>query len=115
MINDLRLVAHVTNLEPEVEKYCAGREDKFPYFRQGFVDLDLARHTLQTEAIRLATDGFALANKDGQVLQRYSTFAAAESARKGAVIRLAPDIAMEESLAEAAMSNEGGVPAAVPA
>ena len=95
MTNDLRLLAYVPNLLESARKHCAGREEQFPYFRQGYVDMDLGRHTEWTDVIREATEGYALADKAGKVVQTYRSLLNAEQARLNAVIRVVPEVEIE--------------------
>lgn len=111
MKNDLRLLGHVPqilNAEKgdelfNVGEYIRQREGKFAYVAGGWCDIDLGRHTVQSDAIRAAAEAvaasgakaYALADKAGRVLQRYSTIGAAEKARTNAVIRLQPELEVE--------------------
>ena len=85
----LSILAHTPNLIDAARKHCAMREKQFPYFRQGWVSLDLGRHTNYTDAIRAATKpdengkSYAVADEQGNILQTYSTFANAAKAREG--------------------------------
>lgn len=114
MKNDLRLLAHVPqilNAEKgdelfNVGEYIREREGKFAYVAGGWCDIDLGRHTVQTDAIRVAAEAvtaagakaYALADKSGRILQRYSTITAAEKARDNAVIRLQPELEVEPDI-----------------
>lgn len=101
MTNDLRLLAHVPNLMTEARIECAQREGHFAYFRKGYVDMDLGRHAHWTNAIRTATEGYALADKAGNIVQTYRELQNAEKARAGAVIRIAPELEVEPDEAPA--------------
>lgn len=74
--SDFKVLAYVPNLMEAARNYCARRESRFPYFREGYVDLGLGRHIHWTDAIREATEGYAVADKAGKVRQRYSSYVA---------------------------------------
>ncbi len=95
MTNDLRLLAHVPDLIDAAREHCAQREGSFPYFRKGYVDMDLGRHAHWTDAIATATKGYALADKAGNIVQTYRSLLNAEKARDAAVIRVTPEVEVE--------------------
>ena len=106
----LSVLAHVPNLHENARKHCAMREKRFPYFREGWVSLELGRHTNYTDAIRAATKpdangkSYAVADEQGQILQRYSTFANAVKAKEG-VTRTLPALEVEDEVAPVAASS----------
>ncbi len=95
MTNDLRLLAFVPNLIAAAREHCAQREGRFAYFHKGYVDMDLGRHAHWTAAIAEATEGYALGDKAGNVVQTYRELLNAEKARIAAVIRIAPEVEVE--------------------
>ena len=93
---ELKLLAFAPNLNENTRIYCARREAKFPYFREGFVDLGLGRHVHHTDAIMEASQGFAIADAQGKVLGRYKTAANAQTAIDRAQPRFVSDIELEQ-------------------
>lgn len=93
---ELKLLAFTPNLNENTRVYCARREQKFPYFREGFVDLGLGRHVHHTDAIMEAVQGFAIADAQGKVLGRYSTAKNAQTAIDRAQPRFVSDIELEQ-------------------
>lgn len=96
----LKLLAYVPNLDAATRAYCAGavtparphggKEGKFPYFQQGYVNLDIPRDSAYTTDIRVASEHFAIADEEGNLIEgaQFDTFAEAERARAGAKISL---------------------------
>lgn len=103
MSSDLKLLAHVPNLIEPAREYCAQREARFPYFRDGFVDMDLGRHTNWTDAIREATVGYGIADARGKVLATGKSLTATIAAREKASTPVIPqiDLAIEDDAAVA--------------
>lgn len=94
--SDLKLLAYAPNLIEACREYCAQREGKFPYFRQGYIDLSLGRHTNWTDAIREATTGYGIADGNGNVLATRTTLQAAISAIEKAARPVIPQFELED-------------------
>jgi hypothetical protein len=92
---NLKLLAYVPNLMDSARKYCAQREAKFPYFRDGYVDLALGRHTNWTDAIRQATEGYAIADGAGTVQATYKSLKNADRAMEIARPRFLTELELE--------------------
>lgn len=97
--SEFKVLAYVPNLIEPARKYCEGREGRFPYFREGFVDLALGRHIHWTDAIKQATEGYGVADKAGKVKQRYSSYQAAQDAiARVERIQFEPELPAEEKV-----------------
>jgi hypothetical protein len=99
----MSVLAYTPGLPEGARKHCAMREKQFPYFREGWVSLDLGRHTNYTDAIRAATvpdesgKAYAVADAQGNIIQRYSTFAnAVEKRARARAIQARPELEPED-------------------
>lgn len=114
-MSDLKLLAFVPNLEDGIRNASWGREHKFPYFRQGYVDLGLGREVEVTDSIRDATEGFAIADARGVVQAKYKTAQRAQEAMEAARPRFIADLdldpdedpELEAEMAEVAEATSG--------
>lgn len=95
-IAEFKLLAYVPYLPESARVYCAQREARFPYFRDGYVDLDLGRHTNWSDLIRESAQHFAIADGNGNVLAIRRTLKAASAARDKASIRTVPQFDIED-------------------
>jgi len=108
----LKLLAKVPGLDETTKEACGWdvtritrngqpvmREARFPYFRDGFVDIDLPRSVEYTVDINKATKGYAVADENGVVLGEFKSINAAEKARAGAKVKLVvetPEIELDD-------------------
>lgn len=102
----LKMLAFVPDLDEQTKAYCRGpvteknpwgaREGKFPYFREGYVNVDIPRDSAYTTDIRVASKHWAIADENGNVIEgaKFDSFADADKARAGAKISLNVDIAL---------------------
>jgi len=96
----LKLLAKVENLDPTTHRACgwddamktngrpALKEARFPYFSQGFIDIDLPRDKTYTMDITDATVGYAVADEQGNVLGEFKKMDDAVNARANAQVQL---------------------------
>lgn len=106
----LTLLVYCPELDPQTRDACGYEirqtkggqearvplEARYPYFAEGFVSADLPRSSVFTDDIVRATQGFGLADPQGNVLGRYETAKEAEAARKNAKLEL--KVAVPESV-----------------
>ena len=100
--DDAKVLAYVPGLMAEALEYCAQRESKFPYFREGYVDVALGRHTNWTHVIHKATENYAIADARGVVQGTYKSLKNAEAARlkDAARPRFATEMELEQEATE---------------
>ena len=105
----LKLLAFCPKLDPATKDACgwdrnmirrdgqpAVREARYPYFHDGYIDIGLPRDVAYTTDITKAAKGYGVADEQGNLLGKFDSLPAAESALAGAKIRLVTDIALPE-------------------